>query len=158
MPTLAFDRVFILLHCFQHINGSGVGLRQIMDYYYVLKQGFNDAEREESKYWIKALGMKRFACGVMWVLNFLFNLPDDCLLFEPNKKEGEFILNEIMLTGNMGHHDSRNWGARDSSLSRFFSNLKRSAFLLFHYPTEAFWQPIFSIWFYFWRLNRGLLK
>lgn len=35
MSSLAFDRVFILLHCYRHICGHGVGLRQIMDYYYV---------------------------------------------------------------------------------------------------------------------------
>lgn len=32
-PSLAFDRVFIILHCYRHICGHGVGLRQIMDYF-----------------------------------------------------------------------------------------------------------------------------
>ena len=36
IPSPAFNRVFILLHCFQHLMGHGVGLRQVMDYYFVL--------------------------------------------------------------------------------------------------------------------------
>lgn len=38
MPSLAFDRVFILLHCYRHMCGDGVGFRQVMDYFYVLRQ------------------------------------------------------------------------------------------------------------------------
>lgn len=40
-PTAAFNRIFILSHCFDHFLGHGVGLRQVMDYYYVLKLSFN---------------------------------------------------------------------------------------------------------------------
>lgn len=40
MTSLAFDRVFIMLHCYRHICEHGVGLRQIMDYFYVLRKGF----------------------------------------------------------------------------------------------------------------------
>lgn len=63
VPSLAFDRVFIMLHCYRHICGHGVGLRQIMDYFYVLKQGFTEEERQDAVNWIKQLGMLRFARG-----------------------------------------------------------------------------------------------
>lgn len=158
MPSLAFDRVFILLHCYRHMCGDGVGLRQIMDYYYVLRQGFNSDEKAKAVYWIKQLGMTYFAAGLMWVLIEYFGLKDKFLLMEPDEKEGRFIMQEVLLTGNMGHGDTRDWGSKQTALSRFFLNLKRDVYLASHYPHEAIWQPFFSIWLYLWRLSKGLLK
>lgn len=158
MPSLAFDRVFILLHCYRHMCGDGVGLRQIMDYFYVLRQGFNDEEKADAVYWIKQLGMERFARGLMWVLKEYFGLEEKYLLLDPDEKEGRFIMQEVLLTGNMGHYDTRDWGSKQTPLSRFFFNLKRDIYLASHYPHEAIWQPLFSIWLYLWRLSKGLLK
>lgn len=158
MPCLAFDRVFILLHCFRHMCDGGVGFRQVMDYFYVLRQGFTEEERVESARWIKTLGMGRFAAGLMWVLRDRFGLEKKYMIVEPNEKEGRFILNEILLTGNMGHSDKRSWGSKETALSRFFLNLKRDFYLAKHYPYETIWQPFFSIWLYIWRLFNGLLK
>ncbi|MBR3432308.1 MAG: nucleotidyltransferase family protein [Bacteroidaceae bacterium] len=155
-PSLAFDRVFILLHCYRHICGHGVGLRQIMDYYYILKQGFTEEEGRDAIYWIKQLGMGRFAAGLMWVLKVYFGLEEQYLLMEPDEKEGRFIIKEVMLTGNMGHSDTRNWGSLKSPLSRFFLNLRRDFYLVKHYPHEAIWQPLFSIWLYLWRFSKVL--
>lgn len=156
--SLDFDRVFILLHCYRHMNDSGVGLRQIMDYYYVLKQGFTKEERDESVKWIKRLGMYRYAAGLMWLMGEVFGLESEYQLVTPNEKEGRFILQEVMLTGNMGHSDQRDWGSRTSASARFFYNLRRDLYLVGHYPHETLWQPLFSIWLYVWRLAKGLLK
>ena len=152
-PSLAFDRVFVLLHCYNHFCGHGVGLRQIMDYYYVLKQGFTEDERKDAVYWIKELGMSRFARGMMWVLREYFGLEEQYLLIKPDEKEGRFIISEVLQTGNMGHGDTRNWGSMRSPFSRFLLNLRRDFYLVGHYPQEALWQPLFSIWLYFWRLT-----
>ena len=159
MPCLAFDRVFILLHCYRHLTGSGVGLRQIMDYYYVLKQGFTPEEKADTVKWIKKLGLTRFASGLMWLLHEVFGLEADEAhqLLPPNEKEGRFLLHEILLTGNMGHTDPRPWGSRQTPLKRFFHNLRHDFYLAGHYPQEVLWQPVFSIWLYVWRLRKGLL-
>jgi hypothetical protein len=161
-PPLAFDRVFILLHCYRHMCGDGVGLRQIMDYYYVLRKvqgaGIKVQEDADTVKWIKKLGMEHFAKGLMWVMREYFGLEEKYLLFEPDEKEGRFIMQEVMLTGNMGHGDTRDWGSKQTALSRFFFNLKRDMYLAKHYPHEAVWQPFFSIWLYFWRMVKGLLK
>lgn len=158
MPSLAFDRVFILLHCYRHMCGHGLGLRQIMDYFYVLKQGFSEKEKADAVYWIKQLGMRRFTCGLMWVLQKYFGLENQYLLMDPDKGEGQFIIQEVMQTGNMGHSDTRNWGSMKSPLSRFFFNLRRDLYMAKHCPHESLWQPFFSIWLYFWRLSKGLLS
>lgn len=156
MPSLAFDRVFIMLHCYRHICGHGVGLRQIMDYFYVLRQGFTEEERKDAVYWIKQLGMGRFARGLMWVLREQFGLEERYMLMPADEREGRFIMHEVLQTGNMGHSDTRNWGSMKTPLSRFFLNLRRDRYLVGHYPHEAVWQPVFSVWLYAWRLSKGL--
>lgn len=153
LPSLSFDRVFILLHSYNHFSGHGICLRQLMDYFYVLKQGFTEEERDDAVYWIKRLGMERFAEGVMWVMKEVFGLADECLLMRPNEKEGRFILQEVMQRGNMEDME-----LKKTPLSRFFWNLKRDWHLVGHYPNTIVWQPFFSIWLYFWRLSNGLLK
>lgn len=153
VPSLAFDRVFILLHCYTHFCGHGVGLRQIMDYYYVLKQGFTEEERKDAACWIKKLGMGCFAQGLMWVLREYFGLEEQYLLIRPDEKEGRFIMHEVLQTGNMGHGDTRNWGSMRTPFLRFLLNLRRDFYLVGHYPQEAIWQPLFSIGLYFWRLT-----
>lgn len=156
LPCLAFDRVFILMHCYNHMTGNGVGMRQIMDYYYVLKQGFTEEEKCDSVRWIKKLGMYRFASGLMWLMQEVFRMDDKYLLMKPSMKEGRFILQEVMMTGNMGHGDTRDWGSQKTAFKRFFHNLRRDSHLIGHYPQEIIFQPFFSLCLYFWRLSKGL--
>lgn len=118
-PLLAFNRVFILLHCYQHFTRRGVGMRQLLDYYFVLLHIANEVSdvskvsdvssqgyKQESMQWISALGMKRFAEATMWMMKEIFGLEDKYLLCEPNEEYGRFLLDEIMQTGNMGHADN----------------------------------------------------
>lgn len=106
-PSLAFNRVFILQHCYGHFCGHGVGFRQLLDYYFVLKQGFSEEERLKSMAWIKKLGIGRFAAALMWLCVEVFGMNKTICICEPNEKDGKFLLAEVMLTGNMGHQDER---------------------------------------------------
>lgn len=162
--SLAFNRIFILLHTYNHLTGHGVGLRQVMDYYYVLKNekcSMDDGQLSPAGYqtvdWIKKLGMMRFARAMMWVMQVAFGLEKEYMIVEPDEKEGRFLMNEIFQTGNMGHYEQRNWGSLKTPVSRFFYNLRRDWHLLSHYPHEVCWQPIFSIWLnvqrFFWKKN-----
>ena len=146
VPSPAFNRIFILLHIYNHFLGHGVGLRQVMDYYYVIRQGFTEEEQEETQKWLKRLGLWRFAGAVMWVMREAFGLEEEYMLVEPDEKEGRFLMEEIFKTGNMGHYEQRNWGSLKTPMSRFIYNLRRDWHFISHYPEEVVWQPIFSIW------------
>lgn len=163
-PTLAFNRVFILLHCYQHFTRRGVGMRQLLDYYFVLLHSANEVSRgsevskvscqdykQESMQWISALGMKRFAEATMWMMKEIFGLEDNYLLCEPNEEYGRFLLDEVMQTGNMGHADERvDHRQLQSAVGRYLFNLKRDIRIIKICPHEALWEPLWGIYQFAW--------
>lgn len=139
IPSDDFNRVFNLSHLYRHFMFEGVGLRQVLDYYYVLMNTTcSDSLAEQNL--ICRLGMKKFASALMWVLKVLFALPGDKFLFSPDEKEGRFLLEEIMQMGNFGRGDTRN--SEDRVQVRM---LKKWAHLLLHYPSEVIWNPVWII-------------
>lgn len=153
-PSLAFNRVFILTHIYRHLFDEGVGLRQLLDYYYVLRQGFTEDERKKTMSELYNLKMVRFAEAVMWVLQYVFGLEDAYLITKPNKKEGQFLLEEIMIAGNLGHYDPRIIRSKDERLfTRFVRRTVRNLRFLRSYPSEVIGSPIFKIWQRCWMLK-----
>lgn len=157
VPALAFDRVYILLHCYRHLCGHGVGLRQFLDYYFVLRQGFTEEERKAALREIGRLRMSRFAKATMWVLQAVFGLEDRFLLCEPDEREGRFLLSEIFQTGNMGHSDTRFDWTRRTHLGRFLMKLRWNRHLLSRYPHETLWEPFFSTALFVYRRCKGFV-
>lgn len=155
VPTLGFNRVYILVHIYRHLFGEGIGLRQLMDYYYVLCQGFTEEERIETISVLKSLGMERFAAATMYVLQTVFGMEDRFLLLKPDEKEGRFLLDEIMMAGNFGHHDPRiKRVSNESTLHIFCRRVWRNFRFIGSYPSEVIWSPLFKLWHYVWRKSR----
>jgi len=142
-----FNLVYLLLHCYKHFLERGVGLRQVMDYYYVLVHGEGLTVHGYEKQ-LKDVGLYKFAGAMMWVLGHVFGLEREKMIVAPDDKEGRFLLNEIMQTGNFGHHDKRyNWNI-GSAWKRFLANQRWNMHLLWHYPSEVLWSPVASIYRY----------
>lgn len=151
-PTLTFNRVYILVHIYRHLFLEGVGLRQLMDYYFVLRQGCTEEERNATMGTLGALGMKRFTAAVMWVLQEVFGMENIYLLTPPNEREGRFLLNEIMRSGNFGQYDISLLRHRNKSdLLYGLRKLRRNVRFIRSYPSEVLWSPLFKVWHYFWR-------
>lgn len=152
VPTLSFNRVYILVHIYRHLFGEGIGLRQVLDYYHVLHQGFTEKEKTDTLKVLKSLGMLRFASAMMYVLQTVFCMDDKFLLLPPNEKEGRFLLGEIMIAGNFGHFDPRIIRkANESDMELFLRRVGRNIRFIWHYPSEVLWTPFFKIWHYCWR-------
>lgn len=156
VPTAAFNRVYILVHIYRHLFGEGIGLRQLMDYYYVLRQGFTEQERKATENVLKDLGMWRFVRAVMYVMQEVFGLSQENMLAEPDEKEGCFLLNEVMMAGNFGHYDRRIVRKVNESMgSRFVRMTKRNLRFWRSYPSEVFCTPLFKVWHTCWRKYHG---
>ena len=147
VPPVGFNRVFVLTHIYRHFLFEGVGLRQVMDYFFVLKADkANEQEKEETMHVLADLRMKRFAGAVMWVLHERLGLPKDYLLCNPNEKEGRFLLSEILQTGNFGQSDIRYKGN-----SKLKMMVRHGIHLLIHYPSEIVWTPVWLVYHKIWK-------
>ncbi len=152
IPTFEFNVVFLLSHLYSHLIREGVGLRHVLDYYYLLQR--NKGKQYPSEEELRKLGLHQVAGALMWVLNEVFGLPDDLLICRPDERRGKLLLNEIIKGGNFGKHDDRVFSG--PAKGKLFSNLRvfsRDIRLLFYFPSECLWEPWFRVWHYFWRLR-----
>ncbi|MBR4312487.1 MAG: nucleotidyltransferase family protein [Bacteroidaceae bacterium] len=151
VPTAEFNRVFILLHIYMHLFGEGIGLRQVLDYYYVLRQPATAESRERTVATLRQLRMMRFARAMMWVMAEVFGLEEEYLITAPDEREGRFLLSEIMLAGNFGKYDARINRTRHHLLfPRLYNSLRRNWKFFIRYPHEMVWDVPFRTWQYVW--------
>lgn len=150
---LSYNRVFLLIHIFRHVFTDGVGLRHLMDYYYLLRQGTDEAEKAEVMAFLNSLNLAGFAAAVMYVLREVFNLPRECMLTEPDPRRGAFLLKEILRAGNFGRYDDRLKGENGGNPAwNFFARTIRSLRFLRQYTSETLWLPFFKIWHFVYRI------
>lgn len=154
--TGRFNQVFILAHAFRHLFSEGVGMRQLMDYYFVLKNSVESIPRKELSLILSRTGMTRFAKAVMWIMQQVFGLEREYLLCEPSEKYGRLLLDEVMLSGNFGHQDERvNRSQNESAIHRFWRigvyNCRVLSFSLWTVLCSPFWR----LWHWCWRKKNG---
>lgn len=157
VPTASFNVIYILSHLYRHIFTEGIGLRQLLDYYFVLSMLNVNCEMLTSMQKnLKHLGLWKFAQAVMFVMKEVFGLSEDRVIAPMDEKEGRFLLDEIMRGGNFGQYDDR-MGSKggESKIHRYFRMNLRNLRFVKHYPTEAVCEPIFRTWFAGWKfINR----
>lgn len=158
-PTVEFNVFYILLHIYRHFLYEGVGFRQVIDYYFVLKQlrverlELRDSSMlKESLDAVREFGMVKFARGLMWVMKETLGIPEEWMLWEPDKKEGEFILKQVMLGGNFGHYDER-LSQGNRKLDAVKAIITHSLHLIAHYPADTLWAPVWFVWHKLWKIK-----
>ena len=153
-PTTKFNLVHQLVHTYHHFITEGVGLRQLMDYYFVIQASNADDIRVCQKM-VDSLGLNRFASALMWVLMHVFGLKVEQALWASCEKDGRLLLDEILMSGNFGHTDER---AKDILTSRWkafwFVNGKTFRFWRFDY-WAWFWSPVWRVYHFCWRKAKG---
>ena len=162
VPTLSFNVVYILSHLYRHVFTEGIGLRQLLDYYFVVVKwhtDLTDLTDLDSKDLaalqrdLKWLGFWKFAGAVMYVLHEVFGLEEEKMIAPINEKEGAFLLDEIMRGGNFGQYDDRLGDKTgEGKVHRYFRMSLRNMRFVKHYSSEALCEPLFRTWFFFWKV------
>ena len=157
VPQVSFNVIYILSHLYRHIFTEGIGLRQLLDYYYVLISDDLLLIRDRVQKALKHLGLWKFAQAVMFVMKEVFGLSEDRMIAPMDEKEGRFLLDEIMRGGNFGQYDDR-MGSKvgESKIHRYFRMNLRNLRFVKHYPTEALSEPLFRTWFALWKKIHGI--
>ena len=181
VPSPTFNSFYVLLHCYHHMFTEGLGLRQVMDYYFVLQSRrptptpslHSEGNLETT---LREFGMLKFAKAMMWVLQHVFeenNVDEErrtknedtkdnwrerypWMIVEPDEKEGRFLLKELMLNGNFGHFDKRvKKVSKNKKIQSVWTNIQHTFHLASHYPSECFWNPIWIAWHFVWKRTVG---
>ena len=175
VPLVSFNVIYILSHLYRHIFTEGIGLRQLLDYYFVLVKWHTDltnltdskkslpqmtqinTDLDALRHELKYLGLWKFAQAVMFVMKEVFGLSEDRMIAPMDEKEGRFLLDEIMRGGNFGQYDDR-MGSKvgESKIHRYFRMNLRNLRFVKHCPKEALSEPLFRTWFALWKKIYGI--
>ena len=114
-PSITMNLFYILLHMYCHFFGSGIGMKQLIDYLFVIRSANG-----------------HFGC----------------------EEEGRYILNEMLLSGNLGKYDQRvkqfnHMGKVGDALYIF----KHNAHLFKMYPQDALMSPLWYVWHKAWMIK-----
>ena len=134
VPTASFNVIYQLCHLYHHFFDEGIGMRQMIDYYYVLGANTDFTENTDSRLLgdggsntnrtnntnvggspsvisvssvgdlLKHLGLWKFAGAVMWVQHEVLGLPEEMMIAPMDEKRGRLLMGEILDGGNFGKH------------------------------------------------------
>ena len=155
IPTTAFNVVYQLTHLYHHFFDEGIGMRQIIDYYFVASMLNVNCEMLT---WLqkdlKHLGLWKFARAVMYVLHEALGLSGEKMIAPMDEKRGKLLLAEILNGGNFGKHFTK-YGhfTQQGMVKKYFLKIWRNMHFVRYYPAEALSEPIFRTWHFFWRVK-----
>lgn len=157
-PDTAFNSLYVLIHIYNHNFRAGVGLRQLMDFFFVISERvMTDDEKKDLRLMLSELGMEKYASGIMWIMCVVFGMKEEYLVCPVNEDEGRYILDGVMIGGNMG----QGYNHSDKNLPfalRFVSSTMRYMCRSFRrYPLEAISYPIWTVYHFFWKRIYALI-
>ena len=154
IPTKAFNVIYQLTHLYHHFFDEGIGMRQIIDYNYVVNNDELLVIRDTLQKELKHLGLWKFARAVMYVLHEALGLSEEKMIAPMDEKRGQLLLAEILNGGNFGQHFTK-YGhfTQQGMAKKYFLKIWRNMHFVRYYPAEALCEPIFRTWHFFWRMK-----
>ena len=154
IPTTAFNVFYQLTHLYHHFFDEGNGMRQIIDYYYVVNNDELLVIRDTLQRELKYLGLWKFAGAVMYVLHEALGISEEKMIVPMDEKRGKLLLAEILNGGNFGKHFTK-YGhfTQQGMAKKYFLKIWRNIHFVRYYPAEALSEPIFRTWHFFWRMK-----
>lgn len=151
VPSNWMNLFYLMQHAYRHLFTEGIGLRQVMDIYFTIKSSaLSKADEERLKRATASFGLDRFASGMMWILQYVFDMDMMSMPWGLSQREGEFLLSEIMRSGNFGK-DKRFGGKADSKVGKLLAVSRRTMHLIGHYSGEALSAPFYYVWHFLWK-------
>ena len=159
IPTTAFNVIYQLTHLYHHFFDEGIGMRQIIDYYYVVNNDELLVIRETFQRELKHHGLWKFAMAVMYVLHEALGISEEKMIVPMDEKRGKLLLAEILEGGNFGRHFTK-YGhfTQQGMAKKYFLKIWRNMHFVRYYPAEALSEPIFRTWHFFWRVKNKKYK
>ena len=166
IPISSYNLIFQLYHLYEHFFDEGIGMRQIIDYYFVLVKSEDlkiggewkanirvknlTALQRELKY----LGLWKFAGAVMYVLHEALGLPEEKMIAPMDEKRGKLLLAEILNGGNFGQHFTK-YGhfTQQGMAKKYFLMIWRNMHFVKYFLAEALSELFFRAWHFFWRMK-----
>ena len=146
VPTASVNVVYQMCHLFSHYFDEGLGLRQLMDYYFALRVWHNDVmeckdlqsqgmwseglgtpvmSKEEVMAFLRSFGMGKFAAAVMWVVKEVFSMPKRQLM-----NDDRLLITDGVHTENTeGYRGSQADGGGERELPGIIRELKENNFV-----------------------------
>ena len=154
VPTTAFNVIYQLTHLYHHFFDEGIGMRQIVDYYFVVISDELLVIRDTLQRELKYLGLWKFAGAVMYVLHEVLGLSEEKMIAPMDEKRGKLLLAEILNGGNFGRHFTK-YGhfTQQGMVKKYFLKIWRNMHFVRYYPAEALSEPVFRTWHFFWRIK-----
>lgn len=154
VASVEFNIVYQLMHLMHHFFDEGIGLRQMIDYYYLLRKAKGDVrcQMDDVRKTLRHLNLYKFAGAVMYVMNVVLGLDDRYLIVPVDERRGKTLMKEIMNGGNFGRHSDLD---QHNPARKYLQKTWRNMQLAKEYPSEALCEPVFRTWHFFWRIGRG---
>lgn len=160
IPTPEFNVVFQLSHIFNHLTHEGIGLRHILDYYFVLCTLWkNTVEKTNIGKTLDKLGLRKIAAAIMWILVNELGMPQNMAIVDIDEQRGQFVLQEILSGGNFGKFDKRSEVRYiDSPIKVQYRHIIRNMHMMKYFTSEAIIEPFARGVFFFQRKHLNRIK
>ena len=103
VPSMKFALMMQLSHIQKHFFQDGIGLKQLVDYFILLRNSSPEDRREVTSM-LKSFGLYKSCGAVMWIMEYVFGLSPEKMLITPDKRRGKMMLAEIDASGNFGYN------------------------------------------------------
>ena len=154
-PTVEFNIVYQLTHMYKHVMLEGFGLRQVIDYFYLLQNAKDDVRSKmaDVRETLKYLNLYNFAGAIMYILHDVLGLDEEVLIVPVDVRRGEFLLGEILRSGNFGKFDTRDYIVKwKNPVGSWLRHIEHDLRIVRYFPSECLWEPVSRIYQHFWRL------
>ena len=144
VPSVRFTLVMQLSHIQRHFLRSGIDLRRVCDYYWLLRYASAD-DRKTVAPLLTQFGLDHTAGALMWMLGETLLLDSGLMLCEPDSYRGEWMLHDILALGNSGREKG--------PFRRMMTGRVRSLRLMMCFD---FWEMFWAELRYWWGLVKSV--